>query len=422
MGDDKKSLVHPGDLLAAVRTVYGPQCRIIDLEVTHGTETVQGFLSLMLSAKVKVKTHLGDLKELQVMVKRRPVLAAHVAMIEAMGNNVMARESAFFTTIFPLMKKNCPDLPIVRALVAHEDAIIMEDLRASGFTTIAKSLQDIGRNKKLTFPLARMCVRKLAKIHASSVNIKWRKVMPADFFDPDPLLEGKSSEQFKTFFNLTVQSVIIPIMKKIYLDTPSVSSFVEYIGSPEFFDNVLQFVKYDEENGPNVLLHGDCHLNNMMFKMDKDGNACDMRFIDFQIIRHGPACTDLIYFLYVNATKEFRENHEMDIVRAYVEAFNAEVCTTPDLIDFNKFWKSYERARYYGVVIAMAIRPLQFMPAFEPPSNKGELTDEFFAQADQLDLFSAPAMAAFETDEEFKREVTDIISHTLSVLNKYVFL
>jgi len=267
---DKNSLVHPGDILAAVRTIFGPSARVMGWDVKQGTETIQGFASLMLRAKVTVQTGHNETKDVNLMVKRKPALAAHAAMIESMGN-IIAREGAFFNTILPLLLEKCPELPVVRTLVSHDEVIIMSDLCEAGFETVAKGLMDVGRGGALTYPLARMCVRRLAKIHAASLNRDWKSIMPEDFFTPDPLLEGASAEQFKMFINSTVQMVIIPIMKKIYLDTPSINDYIEYMASPKFFDNVLPFVKFDPNFSPNVLLHGDCHLNNMMFKVSKEG-------------------------------------------------------------------------------------------------------------------------------------------------------
>lgn len=263
---DKNTLVHPGDILAAVRSIHGPATRVLGWDVKQGTETIQGFASLMLRAKVSVKTGHGEQKVVSVMVKRKPALAAHAAMLESMGN-IIAREGAFFNLALPLLLEKCPDLPIVKAFVSHDEALLMEDLCEAGFETLTKTFSDIGRKGALTYPIARMIVRKMAKYHASSLGQDWKNIMPAGYFEPDPMLEGPSSEQFKMFINISVQNMIIPIMKKIYLDTPSINDYIAFMSSPQFFDNILQFVKFDLSFTPNVLLHGDCHLNNVMFKV-----------------------------------------------------------------------------------------------------------------------------------------------------------
>ncbi|XP_059488025.1 uncharacterized protein LOC132203888 [Neocloeon triangulifer] len=419
MSVDKNSLVNPGDLLAAVRTIYGPDCKVLGWDVKQGTETVQGYASLMLRAKVKVKTRHGGVTEVNLMVKRQPTVSAQREMIESFGN-IIAREGTFFSSILPRLQENSPNLPIVRALVAYKDAMVMEDLCDAGFQTIPKTMQDIGRGKVLTFPLARMCVRKLAKIHAASANEKWTKIMPVEYFDVDPMMDSKNAEQFQLFIGMTVQSIIIPLMKKMFLHTPSIDKFVEYLSSPLLLSKAIDSIKFDTKKGPNVLVHGDCHLNNMMFKLDDNGNPIDMRFIDFQLARYGQATTDLVYFLYTSAGKEFREKYEIDLIRAYVEAFNSELCVTPDLIDFDNFWKSYEKARYYGLVIALGIRPMQFLPAFAAPSD-GELTEEFF-DMDRIANIPVLAAAAYENDELFKEEMDGLIPHAMAVMNEYVFV
>ncbi|XP_065331611.1 uncharacterized protein LOC135934032 [Cloeon dipterum] len=407
-----KSLVHYGDLLAAVIASHGSGCSILDWSINLGTETVQGFASLMLRAKIKVKTALGEVTEVNLMVKRPPALEVHAAMINSMGN-IIQREGAYFNIAVPKLQEKCPQLPIVRTLVAHENAIIMEDLCERGFQTLCKTMQDMGRGNKLTFPIARMCVRKLAKIHAASLGVNWDEVIPP--------LDMASSEIFKMLIGRGIQT-IIPMMKKLFPEHRSLEKYAEFMAKPKLLDDFIEYMAYDESRPPNVLLHGDCHINNMMFKLDKKGNAVDMCFIDFQIFRYGPACNDLIYLMYTSANQAFRDKHEKDVVRAYVEAFNAAACITPDLLDFDQFWRIYERTRYFGVVMAMGIRPLQFITEFQPATDKGELTEEAFAAMNQFDgAMVQPAMLALENDPEFREEFRTLIAHAMDVLRDFVF-
>jgi len=155
--------------------------------------------------------------------------------------------------------------------------------------------------------------------------------------------------------------------------------------------------------------------------LDKDKTALDMRFIDFQIVRYGPPTSDLVYFLYTASGKDFREKHELDILKAYVEAFNAEACVTPDILDFDKFYAYYEKARYFGMVIAMGMRPMQFLPEFQLPSEGGEITDEFLENMSNMEAAMAPGVAAFDNDPVFNKEIRGLIAHGMAVMHKYVY-
>ncbi|CAB3361504.1 Hypothetical predicted protein [Cloeon dipterum] len=413
--DDKKSLVHPGDLLAAVRTRFGPDARIIDYQVVQGTETIQGFASLMLRAKVKVED--GDQKrEINFMVKRTPVVALHAEMLASMGN-VVEREGIFFDTLLPILEERSPSLPVVKALVCHKDALIMEDLCDKGFKTVAKDFGEMGRGA-LTLPIARMSFRQLAKLHAASLDIDWKQVAPPGFFAQDILMEGKAAEQFGEHFGKTIEMVIIPILRKIKPDLPGLEKYVEFLRSKTMFDNMIPFTKYDEANGPNLLLHADFHLNNTMFKLSEDGTPQDMRFIDFQILRYAPPYTDLVNFLYTGTNNSFRVQHEKDLIRIYIEAFNAAANRTPDLLDFDTFYTGYDNARYYGVVFALGAKPMLLMSQLNPDAG-GEVTEEIMEAMQNTDL-SAPAMAFFDNDPVFKQEMEELIEHTIEVFKRYV--
>jgi hypothetical protein len=158
-----------------------------------------------------------------------------------------------------------------------------------------------------------------------------------------------------------------------------------------------------------------------IFQLDGERNATDMRFIDFQIVRYGPPTADLVYFLYLTTNKEFREKYEADLLRAYVESFNAEACVTPDVMDHDKLVAYFEKARYFGMVIALGMRPMFLLPDFQPTGEGGEISDEFFEGMKDMDAVMAPALTAFDNDDFFNKEMRAMISHSMAVMHKYVY-
>lgn len=412
---DLKTLVHHGDLLAAVKGMYGATASIIDFEVKPGTETVQGFASLMLKAKVKVRVSRTETTETSIMVKRKPVLAAHAEMVDTVGE-VNLRESIFFNKILPILEEKAGKLPIVHPLVSHVDAILMEDLCASGFNTLTKSFLEIGRGGKVTLPVVRMVVRKLAKLHAASLGKDWMKTMPG-FFDQDPVLEGAPAEQIIN--GIIVKNTVIPVMKKFFGDTPNFQQYVDFFSGPKWLEPAVDIVK-DRSFSPCVVLHGDCWMNNIMFKEDPvTKKVLDAKFIDLQIVRYGSPVLDLLYCLYTCTGHDFRQSHERDILEAYVSAFNTEANETPDLMQFDKLMAEYERARYFGVAMAMTFRPAQFLTFFSLPEG-GELSAEFFELLQQPSSWDEPTFKAYEEDELVKKEFSQMILHAFDVAKKYI--
>jgi thiamine kinase-like enzyme len=409
---DLKTLVHHGDLLAAVRGKFGATASVVDFEVIQGTETVQGFSSLMLRTKVTVKVSRSETTETTIMVKRKPVAAAHAEMLDAMGE-VNLRESIFFNKILPVLEERAGTLPIVRPLVSHVEAILMEDLCAFGYNTLTKSLLEIGREGKVTLPVVRMVARKLAKLHAASLGTDWPEVMPGFFNNEDPAMEGAAAEGFKMLISSTMT-----VMKQFYSATPKFQRFIDFFTGPKWFEEAVSIVK-DRSFSPCVILHGDCWMNNIMFKQDPVTNkVMDAKFIDLQIVRFGSPVLDLLYFLYSCTSHDFRQEHEKDILQTYVNAFNTEANETPDLMHFDKLHAEFERARYFGVTMAMTFRPIQFLKFLSP--EEGEMSAELFALIQNPSSWHEPTIKAYKEDEVVKREFDQLILHAFDVSKNYV--
>ncbi|XP_049947839.1 uncharacterized protein LOC126456129 [Schistocerca serialis cubense] len=65
-----------------------------------------------------------------------------------------------------------------------------------------------------------------------------------------------------------------------------------------------------------VLTHGDCWKNNMMFKY-MNGEVSEVRLVDFQCSSVTSPASDLLYFLYGNASEDVHRHHVEDLLREY---------------------------------------------------------------------------------------------------------
>ena len=112
------------------------------------------------------------------------------------------------------------------------------------------------------------------------------------------------------------------------------------VGTPDAVRAQLDWLRDEGEalmrrfvaEAPNTLLHCDLRLDNVVF----DGSSC--AFIDWQLVRSGPAAYDIAYFL----TSALDENEGQDTVdallRAYLEALGR------DDYDFATLRRDYERS------------------------------------------------------------------------------
>lgn len=69
----------------------------------------------------------------------------------------------------------------------------------------------------------------------------------------------------------------------------------------------------------NVLNHGDCWSNNIMFQYDAFGKIKNTLFIDFQVGKYGSPANDLYYFILSSANKEIKLKEFDYLIRFYYD-------------------------------------------------------------------------------------------------------
>ena len=75
----------------------------------------------------------------------------------------------------------------------------------------------------------------------------------------------------------------------------------------------------------NVLNHGDCWTNNIMFEHDESGNITNTLFVDFQLMLYGSPCYDLYYFLMSSPKLELKLEHFDYFIRFYHDHLKANL-------------------------------------------------------------------------------------------------
>ncbi|XP_013138428.1 PREDICTED: uncharacterized protein LOC106103263 [Papilio polytes] len=193
------------------------------------------------------------------------------------------------------------------------EVLILEDLVSKGYEYDTK----INKLQNLEYEQVCLVLDNLAKFHALSVVFEMNNV---DHFT-------KLKNEFKDI-----------LFQDTFLDKSKLRNYYTncYEDSVKLLDDLdartkLQNVEtklmdllryYTSSRTFNVLCHGDCWVNNFLFKQ-KENITTDLCFLDFQAMRYSNPATDIVYFLYLSTDSTFRAQHMKDILSVYYESFTS---------------------------------------------------------------------------------------------------
>ncbi|XP_018404986.1 PREDICTED: uncharacterized protein LOC108781510 [Cyphomyrmex costatus] len=115
------------------------------------------------------------------------------------------------------------------------------------------------------------------------------------------------------------------------------------------------------EDELNVINHGDCHLNNMLFKYDDNGKPIDHIFVDFQMCVYTTPALDLLYFLNTSPSLDVIENKRNTLLNEYLDTLSAtmkQLNYKTELPTMEELKAILKRRASYGMVISFTILPL----------------------------------------------------------------
>ncbi|XP_017488159.1 PREDICTED: uncharacterized protein LOC108376452 isoform X2 [Rhagoletis zephyria] len=272
----------------------------------------ENYATIMLRIAMEISTQSGKEKTLSYMMKI-PLESIKDLMEK---RNVFDIETMMYRSVVPEMEQMYRDAGIeVKFSAGYYDiqtpsqfgVILLEDLRQRGF-------KNINRLEGLDMDHARCVLKKLAQWHAASAT----RVQ----------LKGLYPASLTTAYFLDDH---YELMKQIYKNLgdaflSSARSFPgneEYIESLEkfnshYFDSFFNAGKVDP-NEFNVLNHGDCWSNNVMFQYDAFGRIKETYFVDYQIPKYGSPAQDLYYLILSSTSYDLKLKQFDYFVKFYHE-------------------------------------------------------------------------------------------------------
>ncbi|XP_017088776.2 uncharacterized protein [Drosophila bipectinata] len=204
------------------------------------------------------------------------------------------------------------------------NTVLMNDLGQDGF-------KNLNRLECLNFKQTKFVLKKIAQFHAASAMYVQVHGQFPDVFVSGML--GGNREAMMAFYEGMIASFRTSFMANLK-NFDNGEDYREKL-TKAFEQITLNFdhlTKVDPAEF-NVLNHGDCWMNNLLFKADSKGKVEDMVFVDFQNPKYGSPSQDLFYFLITSVHIDYK----LDYFDFFMRHYHEELTKHLDLLGFTGF-------------------------------------------------------------------------------------
>jgi len=228
---------------------------------------------------------------------------------------------------------------------ADKNEIIMDDLTHQGFIMVDKK-------KWQDFDYASIVMEALAKFHATSYAYIQNCGGENQFMEKFPLMNDMfAAPEVRDIFKPMFQSPMETLLQMLKTDTSGIEGALEtYEKLKKFegkwFDVLIESMTSDRIF--NVVNHGDCWNNNMMFH--HDGDKKRVVFLDFQGGRISSPCNDLSYYLFTSTQPSTRKQWKT-LLKIYYDEFmqTMKVLNQPIELQFDELLEDFSNRVITGL-------------------------------------------------------------------------
>ncbi|KDR22624.1 uncharacterized protein LOC110826733 isoform X1 [Zootermopsis nevadensis] len=352
---------------------------IIDLDVKPAVPKGSNYMSTLYRIAVKSedsKIENGVNKHFMILKTLPPGKVLQNLLFDLKG---FQKELQMYEDTLPAMYRALKDsetstnrrtLPLSARFFPNkmDNIIVLEDLQNLGYKMG-------NRVTGLDVEHCRMAVKALARFHAASVALY--KVDPSsiDSYTEELYQDtDKSRVQTGIFLKQNINTVACEVEKWTGYEHLA-DSIRELI--PTALDQLVNATK-PKKDSLNVLNHGDCWVNNMMFHYcPKTGRIDDVKLIDFQLVRFSSPAADLQYFLCTSTNDDIRFAGRDHLLREY----HAELTDTLKVLGlesgftFQQLKDEFEQMEVFGLLIVFTYLSTMLAGANEIP-DLNELQEE----------------------------------------------
>ena len=230
-----------------------------------------------------------------------------------------------------------------------KNVIVLEDLQQLGYKMA-------NRHTGLDLEHCEMTVRALARFHAVSVALHKSDPACMDMYSEGFYKETEEArERMHAHLSYNLQSLASRIEKWPGFE-PCADKIRKMI--PTAVDQMIKFMQ-PKKDSLNVLNHGDCWVNNIMFHYSQEtGKVDDIRLVDFQLARFSSPVLDLQYFLCTSTNDEVRFRQRDHLLSEY----HAEFRDTLEVLDLDRdqytleqLKEEFEEKEMFGLLVVCSV-------------------------------------------------------------------
>ncbi len=262
-------------------------------------------------SRLKIEYEIEGRKLFKSVLLKIPSLSPNFEKIQK--TDLYNRELYAYETLLPKMYELWDGevfSPEIYVMTADAKVLVMEDLTDCGYSMMDKKNQ-------LGLEHCTIALRNLAQYHALSVKfLQTKSEYYEEYSSKGCNMESSLSKIFMDFFDQFVNKISS-------LVSPSIMEKLQPYRQVN--EERLKLYFSSNEDGLNVVVHGDFWLNNILFKYDQ-GAVCGAKFVDWQACRKTSPALDLIYFFVSSVRFEVYEKHHEELLNLYIDVFNKTMC------------------------------------------------------------------------------------------------
>ncbi|XP_076174210.1 uncharacterized protein LOC143150080 isoform X2 [Ptiloglossa arizonensis] len=245
------------------------------------------------------------------------------------------------------------------------------------------------RRKGLPFEHCRLVMELLAKFHAGSVAIYEKNPGFIESFRDGGIVSTKCPAAFCRLMEVSLQRIGEAIQQwsdeKCISAAPKLIKLAETVGA-----RCCGVYEYDS-NEFCVLNHGDCWVNNLMFKENEKGQPVDLLMVDYQMAVYTSPVIDLLYFL--NICPEYTVKYDNDdyFLEVYLNTLNetmANIGCRRKPLTMQQLKEAIHKRRIYAVFSGLILY-LRMMANKEDAEHFTKILHKFAGET-RLNVFKNP--------------------------------